>query len=544
MRQQHQAMLQQQLLPAFLTKMQDAVPQEISNVLYGMAFSGQQLQQQQVEQLVTAFVGVLRQANPQNVANTLWAVATMGQQVPAGQLQQLLDALVDMRHQAKPQAVSNALWAVATMGQQVPAGQLQQLLDATVDMLQAAKPQAVSNLLWAVATMGQQVPAGQLQQLLNALVDMRHQAKPQEVSNTLWAVATMGQQVPAGQLQQLLDAIVDKRQQATPQVMSNTLWAVATMGQQVPAGQLQQLLDAFWKQLQRATPQHIANTLWACAKQQYLPLRLLTAPGVMELLCAGSTQNLANAAWACGQLGYKDGLLVPALLTAVQQRLAAGAMDDSNYCTIHSLCNMCWAAAVLDLQQHGSQVLHMAHACSSIWSSTTAESHRQMWQVHTWLRDSQLAGGHGLQGSLTEQQLQHCRAAWEQQMQDTARQRVTDFQRSVFAAVCQLPITWQQQPQIEQLSVGRDGVTIDGALLIDIAGRTAGGVLVAIEADGPTHFRQPDGGLMGPTQYRNRALAVRGYKVVSVPWFEWSKLRGQEQQQQYLLRLFTAAGVM
>jgi hypothetical protein len=206
------------------------------------------------------------------------------------------------------------------------------------------------------------------------------------------------------------------------------------MGQQVPAGQLQQLLDAFWKQLQRTKPQHIANSLWACAKQQYLPQQLLTAPGVVELVCAGSGQGQGNAAWACGQLGYADGL-VAALLAEVQQRLAAGAVHDNNKFTIQSLCNLCWAAAVLDLQQHALQVQHLAHACSSIWSSTATENRQQLWQVHTWLLDFQLAGGQGLQGSLIEQQLQQCRAAWEQQMQDTATQRATDFQRSVFAAV-------------------------------------------------------------------------------------------------------------
>jgi hypothetical protein len=543
-RQQHQAVLQQQLLPAFMSKLQDAAPQNISNVLYGMAFSGQPLQQQQMQQLVTAFIGILHQAKPQEVSNTLWAVATMGQQVPARQLQQLLDALVDMRQQAKPQAVSNTLWAVATMGQQVPAVQLQQLLDAVVDMRQQANAQNLSNTLWAVATMGQQVPAVQLQQLLDAVVDMRQQANAQNLSNTLWAVATMGQQVPAEQVQQLLGALVDVRHKTKPQDVSNTLWAVATMGQQLPAAQLQQLLGALRKQLQRAMPQHIANTLWACAKQQYLPQQLLTAPGVVEPLRAGSAQNLANAAWACGQLGHGDGLLVAALLAEVQQRLASGAVHDSNKFTSQGLCNLCWAAAVLDLQQQASQLQQLAHACSSIWSSTATENHQQLWQVHTWLLDFQLAGGQGLQGSLTEQQLQQCRAAWEQQMQDTARQRVTDFQRSVFAAMSQLPIIWQQQPQMEQLSFGRDGVIADGTLLVDIAGRTAAGVLVAVEADGPWHFRQPDGGLMGPTQYRNRALAVRGYRVVSVPWFEWSKLQGKEQQQQYLLRLFSAAGVV
>jgi hypothetical protein len=433
---------------------------------------------------------------------------------------------------------------MAFSGQQLQQQQVQQLVSALVGILQQADPQHVSNTLWAVAKMGQQVPAGQLQQLLDANVGMLHEVKPQGVSNTLWAVATMGQQVPAGQLQQLLDAIVDMLQQAMPQAVSNTLWAVATMGQQVPARQLQQLLDALLQQLQRATQQEIGNTLWACAKQRYLPQQLLTAPGVVELLCAGNAQDLASAAWACGQLGHRDGLLIAALLAEVQQRLAAGAVHDSNNFNSQDLCNTCWAAAVLDLQHHASQVLHIAQACSGVWISTTAEEHLQLWRVHTWLLDFQLAGGQGLQGSLTEQQLQQCSAAWEQQMQDTARQRVTDFQRLVFAAVCQLPITWQQQPQLEQLSVSRDGRNIDGALIVDIAGRTAAGVLVAVEADGPTHFRQPDGGLTGPTQHRNRALEARGYRLVSVPYYDWGKLQQPKQQQEHLLRLFREAGVL
>jgi hypothetical protein len=115
----------------------------------------------------------------------------------------------------------------------------------------------------------------------------------------------------------------------------------------------------------------------------------------------------------------------------------------------------------------------------------------------------------------------------------------------VFAAVQRLPVPWQQQPQMEQLSVGRDSATTDGALLIDIAGRTADGVLVAVEADGPTHFRQPDGGLMGTTQYRNRALAVWGYRLVSVPALKWDRISKDEQaQDQYLMQLFMKAGLV
>jgi hypothetical protein len=374
---------------------------------------------------------------------------------------------------------------------------------------------------------------------------MLQQAKPQEVSNTLWAVATMGQQVPPEQLQQMLDAFGDILQQAKPQDVSNMLWAVASMEQQVPVAQLQHLLDAFVGKLQQAKPQEVSNMLLACAKLGFLPQQLLAAPGLAGLLPAGTPQGLANAAWACGQLGHRDEQLIGALLAEVQQQLVAAGARSSRSFNSQELCNLCWAVAVLDLQQHAQQVLQLAQACSSMWSSTEEEDYWQLWQVHTWVLDFQLAGGRGLQGSLTQQQLQQCRAVWDEQLRQSAKQRYTDFQRSVLAAVQRLPVNWQQQPQMEQQSMGTDGVTPDGALLIDIAGRTAGGVLVEVEADGPTHFRQPDGGLTGPTQYRNRALAVRGYRLVSVPSWGWDKVwRDEQGQDQYLMQLFNEAGLL
>jgi hypothetical protein len=504
---QYHALLQQQLVPTFVSKRALAKPQELSNVMWGMASSKQQLEPGQLQQLLDAFVAVLLQSNPQDVSNTLWAVATMEQQLPAGQLRLLLDAFVGILQQANPQNVSNTLWAMATMGQQVPAGQLRLLLDALVDMLQ--------------------------------------QSNPQDVSNTLWAVATMEQQVPAGQLRLLLDALVGMLQQANPQNVSNTLWAVASMGQQLPVQQLQQLIDAFVSMLQQANQQDLSNTLLACAKLGFLPQQLLVAPGLARLVLPGSPQALANTAWACGELGHRDAQLMAALLAEVQQRLAATETRSSRSFNNQNLCNLCWAVAVLDLQQHAQQVLQLAQACSSMWSSTEGKNQRQLWQVHTWLLDFQLAGGQGLQCSLTQQQLRQCRAAWDEQLQQSAKQRYTHFQRSIFAAVQRLPVNWQQQPQMEQQSMGRDGVTPDGALLIDIAGRTAAGVLVAVEADGPSHFRQPDGGLTGATQYRNRALAVRGYRLVSVPSWGWDEVwKDEQREQQYLMRLFMEAGLL
>jgi hypothetical protein len=42
--------------------------------------------------------------------------------------------------------------------------------------------------------------------------------------------------------------------------------------------------------------------------------------------------------------------------------------------------------------------------------------------------------------------------------------------------------------------------------------------------------------LTGPTLFRNRALAALGYVLVSIPYWEWDRLRGAAaKQQQYLL---------
>ena len=64
---------------------------------------------------------------------------------------------------------------------------------------------------------------------------------------------------------------------------------------------------------------------------------------------------------------------------------------------------------------------------------------------------------------------------------------------------------------------------------------TAAGSQVAFEVDGPSHFLRPHNTLYGPTQSRNRAIVARGWSVVSVPYFEWIKLKPGQQQEAYLL---------
>jgi hypothetical protein len=203
-----------------------------------------------------------------------------------------------------------------------------------------------------------------------------------------------------------------------------------------------------------------------------------------------------------------------------------------NRLTLQHICNLCWAVAVLDLQQCVPQVLQLAGATAGLWTNPVAEKDlQQLYQVQLWLQDSQLpAPGQGLSGVLSPQQLQQCKDGWEPVLAATVQQQVTsDLQRSVFAAVQQLPAgTWQQQPQLEQRSK-------DGTFSIYITAKTAAGVELAKEVDGPSHFIRPGSTFTGSTQFRNRALAAQGYVVVSIPHWEWEALRGAQQKQQYLL---------
>jgi hypothetical protein len=406
--------------------------------------------------------------------------------------------------------------------------------------LQQAQPQAVSNTLWSVATLDMQPSTSVVLQLVQHFRRKLPQAEPQHVSNTLWAVDTLGTRLPESDVQQLVQHFIQVLPQAKPQEVPDTLGAVARMGHTLPADQLEQFLAYSRQQLHRYKPQALAETLWACGRMHYAPLQLLSAleqqPQLLTaLLAAAGPQGLANMALACGQLGYRGKLLPGALLQqAVQLQLRNSRTHSLN---MQDVCNLSWSAAVLDMQQNVPQVLQLVPACSELWDTADEEGWRQLYQVHLWLLDRQLpAPGQGLSRVLSPQQLQQGKHSLEQQLQrDTAAATASDTQMSVFAALQALPgDTWQQPPVLEQR-------TADGALSIDVAATTRSGVCLTIEVDGPSHFVQPGRTFDGRTLFRNRALAARGYVLVSIPYWEWDKLGGAAAKQQYLLSKLQAA---
>jgi hypothetical protein len=404
------------------------------------------------------------------------------------------------------------LWGLA---QQAPhcklsQAQLQQITAAFVKSVKHTPGMhavAVSGVLSAVAKMEQQLPSSQLQQLLQLASKWQNNMSAQALSNVLWAAAKLSTNSVSLQQQQ------QQQQQRWQQQQR----------QQRPL--LLSLSESLANFLADVSPQGVSLALWACSELLLFPALLLQALGTGlgsdnaaqlqqqqqqqwdRLLPGMSLQAAANVALALARLGHADVALMTKLtqhaLSLVDQQQHAAQCGSSSSNQIHitnsrenysysessssssssslaqAVCNICWAAAVLDLHELAGNVrrLAAAAACMKVaWGSINQQGLLQLQQVHVWLQDCQHDQGlgvatadypsQGLAAVLTRQQLQQCSdaAAALQRQAAAAVTSVSDTQRAVFETLRQLPLFWQQQPQMEQLAEP------DGAAVIDIAG--------------------------------------------------------------------------
>ena len=108
-------------------------------------------------------------------------------------------------------------------------------------------------------------------------------------------------------------------------------------------------------------------------------------------------------------------------------------------------------------------------------------------------------------------------------MHDT-QVRASALQRSVAAALAAVRFGFE-----EEYVEPRTGYSLDLALPSS---------RIAIEVDGPTRFLLPDGREPnGPTLLKRRLLAAAGWRVISVPFFEWDGLHSAGERQAYLQRV-------
>ncbi|KAJ1618394.1 hypothetical protein T492DRAFT_636534 [Pavlovales sp. CCMP2436] len=480
----------------------------------------------------------LGEFKPQNLANTAWAFAKLG--VPAPQL---FDAIARESEQRigsfNEQNLANTAWAFATVG--IPAPRLfEAIARESEQRIGSFKPQELANTAWSFATLGVRTP-----QLFEAIACESEKRvgsfKPQEIANTAWAFATLS--IPAPHF---FDAIERESEQRigsfNPQELANTAWASATLGATLGV-RAPQLFDAIARETEQRVgsfkPQELANTAWAFTT---IGMR---APQLFDAIARESEQRidsfmpqgLANTAWAFATIGVRAPQLFDAIARESEERI--GTFEPQG------LANTAWAFAIAGTAHR--EALVKAVCARAVEIGLPAFSGDERCQLHQFFLGVELEVSPSTELLAPIGLRDVCRQA----MADYKPARSSKLHEDVSCELTRMGIA-----HANELCVPRLGYHVDIAILpaAETSGADADGAALArraatakyagivIEVDGPSHYND-ERRLRPASEMIRRHLALAGWAVLSVPYWEWDALKskGKARKAEYLTKLLARA---
>lgn len=260
----------QRCLAACCQRLAEAKPQEISNLLYGLALRPEWLdgatsrgvgsRDEWLKQVLARSQELVSDYRPQELSNLLWAAGTLHthRRLPhstAHSLSLALQQAAVLASQLKGQEVSNVLWAAgkltgqpgligaASPSQPKPGAllprcshsTLQPLLTQAAALAPAMNPQGAATTLLAIAWLGVRPPLPWVHQLLASTTPQLPQYKPTELVNTIQALAYMGYPPEIGWYSGWLRCARRQLGGFTCQHLAAAAWALRRMGTSVPA---------------------------------------------------------------------------------------------------------------------------------------------------------------------------------------------------------------------------------------------------------------------------------------------------------------------
>jgi hypothetical protein len=225
------------------------------------------------------------------------------------------------------------------------------------------------------------------------------------------------------------------------------------------------------------------------------------------------SQEVANTIWGLATLGWQagEGAMRGALEgAAVRVAPTMNAQDVAN--TIWGLATLGWQASSETAAVFQQLVDVLNHERGPVQLGTVHLS--QLLQAHLASQFLGL-GLITLAASMLEVAVQAYR-------EDARKVTVSNGQREVGESLRRLGISHELEY-----------ITADGLFSIDLA------ILdrrIALEFDGPSHFTTNTLEPLGHTRLRSRLLSAMGWRVVSIPFFEWARLHRTEQRDAYVER--------
>jgi hypothetical protein len=331
-----------------------------------------------------------------------------------------------------------------------------------------------AQILWAFATAGVHLDATLVDSLTQVVVKSE-EMRPHDIVLILWALGTAKVLPTAELLSRLVPDAVRMSKDFTPQHISNLLWALVTFG--TPPNL--ELFAAMSKQAVRRrqdfTPQAIANLLWALATAGVPMDAALVEAMTIEAIAKSEGMKAIDAAQIVWAFAIADVAPTAELVSSLLRHLQSDALSDRAAVQLHQF--FLWNSlrpTPLDVSTVGALAFECKDRCIDF--SSSAEN------IHASV-----------------------------------------FQNSVAQALTSMRVTFSE-----------DTVLFDFGMTVDfrLSGRLS---QVVIEADGPSHYFHELGPsvdaprLNASTRFKHRVLQKLGWKVLFIPYFEWSRVSRQGQ---------------
>jgi hypothetical protein len=178
-----------------------------------------------------------------------------------------------------------------------------------------------------------------------------------------------------------------------------------------------QLFGMVCDQLGSWNAQEITNAMWACGVLGLVdtPFLIAAVAAAKQWVPHSTTMNLNQAATACVELQYRDEQFMSVVLQRGLQLLSQQPRGRQGHSSrpiapadrdrLGAYCP--YAIAMLDMPSLAGAAGELV-SISGVGqrSSTHPVSLAKLWVFHSWLLQHQLLDGKGLEGLLTQQQLQ------------------------------------------------------------------------------------------------------------------------------------------
>ena len=458
----------------------------------------------------------------QNVGNILWAFATMLYTPRLEILDKFADIIEENVDKLYPQALSNSLWSFARLKEwnflrckTIAELMMQQALRMLPDVLKDVKKaggifgakdvpfggfstQAIGNAMWSCGALRCHPGEEIMEAYLKLTTEYHEKFKTQEISNIAWTSAMLQHHPGKAFLNVVSETLTNRLEECASQAVSNSLLGLATFGYKMDEEMLKALGGG--RHARRCNSQDLCNSIWA-----------LAAVDAFEAEVYGDL-------WARVSSMHHDEF-VPEGLNMLYHA-----------CVMHQDY---W----MDRQNFGNDVDE-----SVLRDATNATKKRNSTKKTTATKSTKPASSSpssafGVSvGEVVRQR--HDTPIWL----DTIAKKSYDDQtiHQVTLSAFHKHVSTRIRAGFVK-NVADEYLTEDGAMSIDIA------LLdhkIAVECDGPSHFeKNMEKSLTHKTILRNRGLERRGWRVLSIPYFEWQEATDTETHRKYLEDKLAAVGV-